>query len=203
MYPKAREDGLRVRDVGGQFAVFDEQAERLHILNETVAIVWRHCDGSRSTGELARILASETSSRLMRRPSSPRWIGSPRQTCWSRCPTPPVPPCHDGGCFTGLPGWRSGRPYPPLSRWRCLAGQHVPTAPRFRYVIRAIRSGSTGTRFRRTSPMATRSADVVPRRRRRRLRRPRLLRRPPRAPLRPRRLRRLRRRRRCRPHRLR
>jgi hypothetical protein len=62
MYPKAREDGLRVRDVGGQFAVFDEQAERLHILNETVAIVWRHCDGSRSTGELARILASETSS---------------------------------------------------------------------------------------------------------------------------------------------
>jgi hypothetical protein len=47
---------------GGQFAVFEEQAERLHILNETVAIVWRHCDGSRSTGELARILASETSS---------------------------------------------------------------------------------------------------------------------------------------------
>jgi hypothetical protein len=62
MYPKAREDGLRVRDLGGQFAVFDEQTERLHILNETVAIVWRHCDGSRSTDELARILASETSS---------------------------------------------------------------------------------------------------------------------------------------------
>lgn len=62
MYPKAREDGLRVRDLGGQFAVFDEHAERLHILNETVAIVWRHCDGSRSTGELALILASETSS---------------------------------------------------------------------------------------------------------------------------------------------
>ena len=62
MYPKAREDGLRVRDLGGQLAVFDEHAERVHILNETVAIVWRHCDGSRSTGELARILASETSS---------------------------------------------------------------------------------------------------------------------------------------------
>ena len=62
MYPKAREDGLRVRDLGGQLAVFDEHAERVHILNETVAIVWRHCDGSRSTGELAQILAGEASS---------------------------------------------------------------------------------------------------------------------------------------------
>jgi hypothetical protein len=62
MHPRARKDGLRVREVGRQFAVFDEQAERLHILNETVAIVWRHCDGAHSTHELTRILARETSS---------------------------------------------------------------------------------------------------------------------------------------------
>jgi coenzyme PQQ synthesis protein D (PqqD) len=62
MYPKAREDGLRVREVGGQFAVFDEKAERLHILNETAAIVWRHCDGLHSSAELAQLVAVETSS---------------------------------------------------------------------------------------------------------------------------------------------
>jgi Coenzyme PQQ synthesis protein D (PqqD)/TAT (twin-arginine translocation) pathway signal sequence len=62
MYPKAREDGLRVREVGRQFAIFDEEAGELHILNETVAIVWRHCDGFHSTSDLTRILASETSS---------------------------------------------------------------------------------------------------------------------------------------------
>jgi hypothetical protein len=62
MYPKAREDGLRVREVGRQFAIFDEEAGELHILNETVAVVWRHCDGFHSTSDLTRILASETSS---------------------------------------------------------------------------------------------------------------------------------------------
>jgi hypothetical protein len=133
----------------------------------------------------------------MTRLSSLRWISLPRQTYWSRCPKLPVSPCHDGGCSTGLRGWRPARLYPPLSRWRCLAGQHVPATPRFSYVIGARRSGSTGTRFRRTSPMATRSAHVAPRRRLR-VSPPRLLSRPPRPPVRPRRLPRLRR---CRPHR--
>jgi hypothetical protein len=62
MFPRARRSGTRVREVGGQLAVFDEETDRLHILNPAAAVVWQHCDGQFSTDDLALIVAGATSS---------------------------------------------------------------------------------------------------------------------------------------------
>ena len=60
MNAKARREGLIVKEIDGEFAVYDEHAERAHELNSTAASVWRHCDGETSVGEIAAALATET-----------------------------------------------------------------------------------------------------------------------------------------------
>ena len=60
MHPKARSEGVMVREVDGDFVVYDEHEGRAHELNASAAFVWRHCDGETSISELAAALTSET-----------------------------------------------------------------------------------------------------------------------------------------------
>ena len=48
--------------MGDETVVYDEQRNHIHRLNQTAALVWRHCDGRRTTGDLARVVQGELGS---------------------------------------------------------------------------------------------------------------------------------------------
>lgn len=58
--PRARTEGLVVRDLPGETVVYDRDSHRAHCLNRTAAIVFRNADGRRTVPDLARLLAAET-----------------------------------------------------------------------------------------------------------------------------------------------
>ncbi|MBV9851282.1 MAG: PqqD family protein [Armatimonadetes bacterium] len=60
MTPEARQDQLLVQKVGDELVVYDQQHHRVHRLNKTAALVWRHCDGRTGVAELAALLQSES-----------------------------------------------------------------------------------------------------------------------------------------------
>jgi hypothetical protein len=55
--PKARQDGLVVERVGEELLIYDLERDRAHCLNETAALVFEHCDGRHTVGELAARLS--------------------------------------------------------------------------------------------------------------------------------------------------
>jgi len=57
--PKARTDGLLVRDIGDEVIVYELESHRGHCLNRTAALVWRVCDGRKSIAAIARRLGRE------------------------------------------------------------------------------------------------------------------------------------------------
>jgi hypothetical protein len=57
--PKARADGLVVQELMDEILVYDLERHQSHCLNQTAALVWRHCDGSSSVAEMARQLHQE------------------------------------------------------------------------------------------------------------------------------------------------
>ncbi len=59
MTPRARKQNLRVESVAGDLIVYDRARNRVHRLNPTTALVWRHCDGHTSTTDLTLLLTSE------------------------------------------------------------------------------------------------------------------------------------------------
>jgi len=50
--PLARDDVV-FRQLDQEWVVFDPSADRLHALNLTAALVWTHCTGEFSVGEIA------------------------------------------------------------------------------------------------------------------------------------------------------
>jgi hypothetical protein len=60
MNPRARADGILSKAIDGELILYDEERHRAHRLNATAAAVWQHCDGRRTTDEIARLLSSET-----------------------------------------------------------------------------------------------------------------------------------------------
>jgi hypothetical protein len=56
---KAREDDLVVKDLSDELLVYDLKNHKAHCLNETAAFVWNHCDGTRTAGELAKLMEEE------------------------------------------------------------------------------------------------------------------------------------------------
>jgi hypothetical protein len=54
--PQARSTKLLVQSVGQEIVVFDRETQRIHKLNRTAALIWRHCDGRRSVPQLAALL---------------------------------------------------------------------------------------------------------------------------------------------------
>ena len=59
MNPTRRDQGLVVTEVMGEVLVYDLERHRAHCLNAAAAVVFRHCDGTRSVAQLATVLARE------------------------------------------------------------------------------------------------------------------------------------------------
>jgi hypothetical protein len=59
MLPTACREGLAVRDLPNETVVYDLKRKKVHCLNRTAALVWRHCDGRRTLAELALVLQRE------------------------------------------------------------------------------------------------------------------------------------------------
>ena len=59
MKPRARTEGLVVRELPDELLVYDLERHRAHCLNPTAALVFKHCDGRRSVAQIARILRRE------------------------------------------------------------------------------------------------------------------------------------------------
>jgi hypothetical protein len=57
--PRARHEGLLVRDLGDEVVVYDLEAHRSHCLNETAALVLRECDGHRTVAVIAAQVGRE------------------------------------------------------------------------------------------------------------------------------------------------
>jgi hypothetical protein len=60
MNPARRTEGLVVTKLHDEVLVYDLERHRAHCLNPAAAVVFEHCDGTRSVPELARILARQT-----------------------------------------------------------------------------------------------------------------------------------------------
>lgn len=58
-HPKARSEGLVVRELSDEVLVYDLERHEAHCLNETAAAVWKHCDGETSPSEIGFRLARE------------------------------------------------------------------------------------------------------------------------------------------------
>lgn len=59
MKPRAREEGIVVRELSDETLVYDLERHRAHCLNASAARVWRLCNGNRSVEEIAAQLAGE------------------------------------------------------------------------------------------------------------------------------------------------
>jgi hypothetical protein len=61
MNPEARQDGLLTEQVADELVVYDQERKLVHRLNPSSALVWRHCDGTRSITDVAALLREELS----------------------------------------------------------------------------------------------------------------------------------------------
>ena len=57
--PHARKDGLVVEELPDELLVYDLDRNKAHCLNNTAALVWKHCDGGTPTADIALILRDE------------------------------------------------------------------------------------------------------------------------------------------------
>jgi hypothetical protein len=57
--PRARKEGLLVREVQDELLIYDLERDKAHCLNETAALVWRHCDGDHDTKSIAERMAAQ------------------------------------------------------------------------------------------------------------------------------------------------
>jgi hypothetical protein len=62
LIPEARSEGLVVQELSGEVLVYDRERHKAHCLNQTAALVWKHCDGRSSVAEMARAISGEVNS---------------------------------------------------------------------------------------------------------------------------------------------
>jgi hypothetical protein len=55
--PARRTQGLECQEVGDELMVMDARADRVHVLNATMAAIWKLCDGGRSPEQIAQALS--------------------------------------------------------------------------------------------------------------------------------------------------
>lgn len=69
MIPRARTQGVTTTELNDETVVYDLDRHRVHRLNQTAALVWKHCDGKSSVAEIAadvgRELAAPASEELV------------------------------------------------------------------------------------------------------------------------------------------
>jgi hypothetical protein len=57
--PLARREGLVVQELDDELLVYDRERDVASRLNRSAALVWQHCDGTRTVADLAAVLAEE------------------------------------------------------------------------------------------------------------------------------------------------
>jgi hypothetical protein len=57
--PRARTEDLITRQLPGELLVYDLKRHKAFCLNETAAMVWRHCNGQRTVAQLAQELTCQ------------------------------------------------------------------------------------------------------------------------------------------------
>lgn len=57
--PRARQSSLVVQELADELLVYDQERFKAHCLNRTAALVWKHCDGKKTTKEIALALEKE------------------------------------------------------------------------------------------------------------------------------------------------
>jgi hypothetical protein len=60
--PEARTDNLVIRELDDETLVYDMERDEAHCLNQTAALVWRHCDGKTTAMRAARALSKDLDS---------------------------------------------------------------------------------------------------------------------------------------------
>jgi hypothetical protein len=56
LLPRARVDGLVIRQLADESLIYDRKRDEAHCLNQTAALVWKHCDGKTSAEQIAALL---------------------------------------------------------------------------------------------------------------------------------------------------
>ncbi|MFN2493864.1 MAG: PqqD family peptide modification chaperone [Pyrinomonadaceae bacterium] len=57
--PRARKDRLIIKDLPDETLVYDLETDKAHCLNNTSALVWKHCDGRNTVSDISEILAAQ------------------------------------------------------------------------------------------------------------------------------------------------
>ncbi len=57
--PRARKDGLVIKDLHGETLVYDLERDEAHCLNQTAALVWKRCDGKTTVAKMASLLQEQ------------------------------------------------------------------------------------------------------------------------------------------------
>jgi hypothetical protein len=59
--PRARVDGLVIRQLNDETLVYDRETDAAHCLNQTAALVWKQCDGKTNAEDIASHLQEQLS----------------------------------------------------------------------------------------------------------------------------------------------
>jgi hypothetical protein len=57
--PTARRDGLIILELEDETLVYDVERDQAHCLNQTAALVWKHCDGRSTVPQIATLVEDE------------------------------------------------------------------------------------------------------------------------------------------------
>jgi hypothetical protein len=62
--PKSRKDNLVVQELEGEVLIYDLEKNKAFCLNETSALVWQACDGSRTIADISDFVGKQLSSQV-------------------------------------------------------------------------------------------------------------------------------------------
>src|SRR5260370_40458525 len=57
--PRARKDGLVIKELPGETLVYDLERDEAHCLNQTAALVWKCCDGKTTIAKMTSLLQAQ------------------------------------------------------------------------------------------------------------------------------------------------
>jgi hypothetical protein len=57
--PIARRSDLIIEELPDEVLVYDLTTDKAHCLNQTAALIWKHCDGQKSADDIARSVAGQ------------------------------------------------------------------------------------------------------------------------------------------------
>ena len=58
--PRARKDGLVVKELVNETLVYDLERDEAHCLNQTAALVWKRCDGKTTIAKMTSVLQEQS-----------------------------------------------------------------------------------------------------------------------------------------------